>query len=121
MRNAVERPVHLGGRALAAFVGAEGLQRPKGLSIDGAPDFLGVAAWVFDVYLACRSAGQSADAAWSEVVAQITQSDEWKLKHAGETPRQSRGCTAAVQLDRAEFLQAMQRLHVFYRAPNGRR
>jgi tartrate-resistant acid phosphatase type 5 len=101
------------------YASAEGLKRPNGLSIDGAPDFLGIAAWVFDVYLACRSAGQSADAAWSEVVAQITQSEEWRLKHPGETSRQPLGCTATVQLDRAEFLQAMQRLHVFYRAPNG--
>jgi len=101
------------------YMSAEGLKRPNGLSIDGAPDFLGIAAWVFDVYLACRSAGQSTDAAWSEVVAQITQTDEWRVKHPGETPRQPRGCTATVQLDRAEFLQAMERLHVFYRAPNG--
>ena len=101
------------------YAAPDGLKRPNGLSIDGGPDFLGIAAWVFDVYLACRSAGQSPDEAWSEVVARITQSEEWRVKHPGETPRQPHGCTATVQLDRSEFLQAMQRLDAFYRAPEG--
>jgi tartrate-resistant acid phosphatase type 5 len=101
------------------YAAADGLKRPNGLSIDGAPDFLGLAAWVFDVYFACRSSGQSPDDAWNEVVARITQSEEWRVKHPGETPRPPRGCRAAVQLDRGEFLQAMQRLDVLYRAPEG--
>jgi hypothetical protein len=37
----------------------EGLQRPNGLSIDGNPDFVGIAAWIFDVYLSCRASGPS--------------------------------------------------------------
>ena len=37
----------------------EGLQRPEGLSINEAPDFEGIAAWIFDVYLNARLAGRS--------------------------------------------------------------
>src|SRR5688572_7129963 len=33
------------------YMAPEGLRRPNGLSIDGGPDFLGIAAWIFDVYL----------------------------------------------------------------------
>jgi tartrate-resistant acid phosphatase type 5 len=101
------------------YMAPEGLQRPNGLSIDGAPDFLGIAAWIFDVYLTCRSSGQGADDAWREVTARISQSDEWKAKHPGQASLTPRGCAAAIELDRSEFLQAMQRLDALYRAPEG--
>ena len=101
------------------YMAPEGLRRPNGLSIDGAPDFLGIAAWIFDVYLACRSGGQGTEDAWNEVVAWISQSEEWRIQHPGETPRAPRGCAATIRLDRQEFLQAMQRLDAFYRAAEG--
>lgn len=103
----------------AYYRAAEGLQRPAGLSIGGAPDFTGIAAWIFDVYLTCRAGGRSRDDAFAEVVAHITQSDEWKAKHPGQASTSPRGCTSPVRLDRAEFLQAMQRLDAFYRDVDG--
>jgi tartrate-resistant acid phosphatase type 5 len=101
------------------YMAPEGLQRPNGLSVGGSPDFLGIAAWIFDVYLACRSGGQTPDGAWTEVVAWITQSGEWQAKHPGEAPKQPAGCVSTVTLDRNEFLQAMQRLDAFYSAQEG--
>ena len=83
------------------------------------PDFLGIAAWIFDVYLACRSAGQGTEEAWTEVVASISQSDEWRVKHPNQTPQTPRGCAATIRLDRNEFLQAMQRLDTYYQAAEG--
>jgi tartrate-resistant acid phosphatase type 5 len=106
-------------RLHAYYRAPEGLQRPNGLSLGGRPDFEGIAAWIFDVYLTCRSGGASVESAWSEVVAWITRSDEWRRKHPGETPSQPRGCTRTIAIDRGEFLQAMQRLDDFYRAPEG--
>jgi hypothetical protein len=59
----------------------EGLQRPNGLSISGGPDFLGIATWVFDVYLNERLSGGSPTVAWTRVVNAIQTTDEWKRKH----------------------------------------
>jgi Calcineurin-like phosphoesterase len=101
------------------YMAPEGLQRPNGLSIGGTPDFEGIAAWIFDVYLACRSSGQSTQDSWNEVVAWISQSDEWKAKHPGQPSQVPHGCKTTVQLSRAEFFQAMLRLDAFYRAPEG--
>lgn len=58
-----------------------GLQRPQGLSINGKPDFEGIAAWGFDVYLNARNQGASIDGAHASVVRAIQQTDEWKSKH----------------------------------------
>ena len=63
------------------YAAPEGLQRPQGLSLGGQPDFLGIAAWVVDVYMSARLAGVSADASWQRVVLQIQQTDEWRAKH----------------------------------------
>ena len=41
------------------YMSRMGLQRPQGLSINGRPDFLGIAQWIFDIYLPARSAGFS--------------------------------------------------------------
>jgi tartrate-resistant acid phosphatase type 5 len=101
------------------YMAPEGLQRPNGLSIGGAPDFEGIAAWIFDVYLACRSSGRSTQDSWSEVVAWISQSDEWKAKHPGQASQTPQGCKTTIQLSRAEFFQAMLRLDTYYRAPEG--
>src|SRR6185503_6953902 len=66
---------------LDRFYAAEaGLQRPDGLSIGGRPDFEGIAAWVFDVYLNARLDGLSVDGAWRRVVGSIEASDEWRSK-----------------------------------------
>ena len=96
-----------------------GLQRANGLSLDGSPDFAGIATWIFDVYLTCRTGSQTLEDSWNEVVARITQSDEWKSKHPGEPSLPPRGCTSTARLDSGEFMQAMQRLDAFYKAPEG--
>jgi hypothetical protein len=106
-------------RLHAYYMAPEGLQRPNGLSVAGSPDFLGISAWIFDVYLTCRAAGRNTEGSWSEVVAWISQSGEWQAKHPGVAPVAPQGCTASIQIDRNEFLQAQQRLDAFYRAPEG--
>lgn len=70
------------GRWLDAFYRApEGLQRDNGLSINGGPDWEGVGAWLFDVYLQARVNGKSEGDARAAVVAAIRQTDEWKSRH----------------------------------------
>lgn len=101
------------------YMAPEGLQRPDGLSVNGSPDFLGIAAWIFDIYLTCRHGGQSAEVSWSEVVAWITQSAEWRAKHPGESSTPPKGCVRTLTLDRQEFLQTMQRLDAYYAAAEG--
>src|SRR4030095_4396608 len=99
------------------YMAPEGLERPNGLSIDGGPCCDGTAAWIFDVYLACRSSGRSTEDSWNEVVAWISQSDEWKAKHPGQPSQAPHGCKTTVKLSRAEFFQAMLRLGAFYPSP----
>ena len=106
-------------RLHAHYKAPEGLQRPNGLSIDGHPDFLGIAAWIFDVYLSCRAAGRGPDDAFQQVVASISQSGEWQAKHPGQSPTTPQHCASPVSLNRTEFLQAMERLDAFYQAPEG--
>jgi hypothetical protein len=57
------------------------LLRPDGLWVDGHPDWEGVGAWLFDVYLNARLAGSSIEQARALVLAQIRASDEWRQKH----------------------------------------
>lgn len=70
----------------------EGLQRPDGLwkpetpSSIAQPDWEGIGAWLFDVYLKARVAGKNATDAFNEVIKAIRQTDEWKAKHPGEQP-----------------------------------
>jgi hypothetical protein len=59
----------------------EGMQRADGLWIDGHPDFEGLSAWVFDVYLRGRLKGLSEEQAKQAVVDAIRKSDEWRAKH----------------------------------------
>src|SRR5712692_799075 len=59
----------------------EGLQRPEGLWIGGHPDYEGLSAWIFDVYLRNRLKGMSEDQARRVVEDAIKQSDEWHVKH----------------------------------------
>jgi hypothetical protein len=61
----------------------DGLQRPEGLWIHGHPDFEGISAWVFDVYLRHRLKGEPEEQARQTVVDAIKQSDEWRAKHHG--------------------------------------
>lgn len=70
----------------------EGLQRPDGLWKPAAgseiaqPDWEGIGAWLFDVYLKARVAGKDATEATELVRSQIRQSEEWRQKHPGQTP-----------------------------------
>lgn len=67
---------------LDAFYRApEGLLRPQGLSTSAGADFLGIAEWVFGVYLTERLRGASPDAAWVLTQNAICASEEWRRKH----------------------------------------
>ena len=68
------------------YASPEGLQRPNGLSLNGKPDFEGIAAWYLDVYQRERMKGRSRADARAAYVSDIRHSDEWKQKHPGETP-----------------------------------
>jgi hypothetical protein len=105
----------------AFYYSRMGLNRPAGLSINGGPDFLGIATWIFDIYLACRSVSLSPDASFGVVVADITQSGEWKGKHPTWTSATRGSFTPAVSFDRNEFLDTLQKLNAFYSAPEGLR
>lgn len=98
-----------------------GLNRPQGLSINGRPDFLGIAQWVFDIYLPARSGGFSTTGAFDIVVAAITRTDEWRQKNPTRTPLTPAGFRAAVSFSRDEFLDVLNRLDRFYAAPEGLR
>jgi hypothetical protein len=65
---------------------AEGLWKPTPKYPNGAPDFEGIGAWLFDVYLSERMKGKSRADARAAYVKQIRSSDEWRGKHPGETP-----------------------------------
>jgi hypothetical protein len=65
-------------RLHAFYMSRIGLHRPQGLSIDGRPDFLGIAQRIFDIYLAARSGGFSTEGAFDIVIASITRTDEWR-------------------------------------------
>ena len=52
-----------------------------GLSISGGPDFLGIATWIFDIYLAERLNGISPNGAWTITENAIRNTGEWRSKH----------------------------------------
>lgn len=106
-------------RLHAFYTSRSGLHRPQGLAIDGRPDFLGIAQWIFDIYLAARSGGFSADGAFDIVVATITQSDEWRAKNPGKMPLTPATYRPYISFNRDEFLDVLNRLDNFYRAPEG--
>jgi hypothetical protein len=106
-------------RLHAFYMSRLGLNRPQGLSINGAPDFLGIAQWIFDVYIGARSAGFSAEGAFDIVTAAITQSQEWRQKNPGRTPLSPTSFRPFVSFNRDEFLDVLNRLDVFYRASEG--
>jgi len=98
-----------------------GMMRDNGLSINGRPDFLGIATWIFDIYLAGRSSGMSADMSFGCVVADLTQSGEWRTKHPTWTPATRGRINASISFDRNEFLNVLNQLDAFYSAPEGLR
>ena len=61
----------------------DGLQRPEGLWIAGHPDFGGISAWVFEVYLRNRLKGLTEDQSRQAIEKLIKQSEEWRTKHPG--------------------------------------
>ena len=101
------------------YMSKMGLQRPQGLSIDGRPDFLGIAQWIFDIYLPARSAGFRTQGAFDIVVAAITGTDEWRQKNPGRPSLTPSSFRATVSLSRDEFLDVLNRLDRFYSAPEG--
>jgi hypothetical protein len=58
-----------------------GLQRPQGLWIHGHPDYEAIKAWIFDVYVQHRLAGETPEQARQAVVSAIEQTEEWRAKH----------------------------------------
>jgi hypothetical protein len=102
------------------YMSRYGLQRPQGLSIDGRPDFLGIAQWIFEIYIPARSAGISPDLSFNYVRAAITQTDEWRQKNRSRSPLNAvPAFNATVRLDRSEYLDVLSRLDRFYAAPEG--
>ena len=108
-------------RLHAFYMSRAGLHRQQGLSISGRPDFLGIAQWIFDIYLPARSGGFSTEGAFDIVVAAITRTDEWRQKNPGRAPLTPASFRAAVSLNRDEFLDVLNRLDRFYTAPEGLR
>jgi hypothetical protein len=80
---------------------------------------VGIAQWVFDIYLGARSGGYSADGAFDIVIAAITQSQEWKAKNPTRTPLTPSPFTPYVSFDRTEFVSVLTRLDQFYAANEG--
>jgi hypothetical protein len=65
----------------AFYKSADGLQRSEGLWIKGHPDYEGISAWIFDVYLRDRLNGLTEAEAQERVATAIRQSEEWRTKH----------------------------------------
>jgi hypothetical protein len=101
------------------YMSKMGLQRPEGLSLNGRPDFLGIAQWIFDIYLPARSGGFSAEGAFDIVVAAITRTDEWRQKNPSRTALTPSSFRPTVSFSRDEFLDVLNRLDRFYAAPEG--
>jgi hypothetical protein len=91
------------------------LQRPNGLSIGGRPDFLGIAAWIFDVYLSSRASGYTEGESFYNVRASISLVDEWRQRNPHLTPLRTLPMFSPLQLDRGEYLGAMARLDEAYK------
>lgn len=68
------------------YAAPEGLQRPNGLSLNGKPDFEGLAAWYLDIYQNERLKGRTREEARAAYVKLIRHSGEWQGKHPGVTP-----------------------------------
>jgi hypothetical protein len=106
-------------RLHAFYMSRYGLQRADGLSINGRPDFLGIAQWIFDIYIGARSGGFSTEGAFDIVVAAITRSEEWRQKNPGRPPLTPASFTPVISFSRDEFLDTLNRLDRFYAAGEG--
>ena len=106
-------------RLHAFYMSRYGLQREEGLSIGGRPDFLGIAQWIFGIYLPARSGGFSAEGAFDIVIAAITRSEEWRQKNAGRSALTPASFSAVINFSRDEFLDVLNRLDRFYAASEG--
>jgi hypothetical protein len=69
----------------AFYKSPDGLQRPQGLWIQDHPDYEGISAWVFDVYVRSRLNGSSEAEAQAQVENAIKGSDEWRMKHPNKS------------------------------------
>lgn len=103
----------------AYYIAPGGLNRSNGLSLNNKPDFLGLAAWYFDVYVNSRFAGYDLIESRYNVMANITQSEEWRYKHAGVTPARPFAIGNALPFDRSELLAIMDRLDRYYSSAEG--
>lgn len=103
------------------YASSNGLDRPRGLSVNGRPDFLGLAAWFFDVYVNTRYAGYREQEARYNVAASIAQTDEWRARHPGWVPPRPYSIDYRLPFSRAELFDVMERLDRFYAAPEGLR
>lgn len=101
------------------YLASHGLDRPNGLSLNGRPDFLGLAAWFFDVYVNSRWAGYEEVEARFNVMANITRTEEWRVKHPGAGPAFAFAVGNALPFDRSELLAVLERLDRFYAADEG--
>lgn len=106
-------------RLHALYYSRMGLNREGGLSIGGGPDFLGIATWIFDVYLGARSRGYSKEQSFQMVVADVTQTEEWRSKHPGQPSLSRPAFTPVISFNRGELLAILNRLDAFYRSPEG--
>ena len=103
----------------AYYIAPAGLNRPNGLSINGRPDFLGLAAWFFDIYVNTRYAGYAEVESRYNVMANITQTDEWRGKNPERGAAAPFAVGNALPFDRTELLAVLERLDRFYSAPEG--
>ncbi len=103
----------------AYYIAPAGLNRPNGLSLNGRPDFLGLAAWFFDVYINTRYAGYAEIESRYNVMANITRTDEWRVKNPERQPGVPFPIGNALPFDRSELLAVLERLDRFYSAPEG--
>jgi hypothetical protein len=103
----------------AYYIAPGGLQRSNGLSLNNKPDFLGLAAWFFDVYVNTRFAGYEVIESRYNVMANITQSEEWRFKHPGASTAAPFPIGNALPFDRGELLAVMERLDRYYSSPEG--
>jgi hypothetical protein len=103
----------------AFYMSRYGLQRPNGLSIDGRPDFGGIAQWLFGSYLPARASGFEVAPAFDLVLAEITASEEWRQKNPTRQPLTRVVYTPRLTFATDEYLGVMQQLDRFYAAPEG--
>lgn len=103
----------------AYYIAPGGLNRSNGLSLNAKPDFLGLAAWFFDVYVNTRFAGYDLIESRYNVMANITQSEEWRFKHQGLAPAVPFAIGNALPFDRTELLAVLTRLDQYYSSPEG--